>query len=260
MGFFQKVLIVLAVIGIIILLFFGSQIKSIYQFIFIALILGIMIGLIYMAIRGFLSAFQRKLFSPTSEFFASMVNIAKDCMPPNVFDLYFEGSERRSPVKYGKIVGLAHIPYLTGVPEKNEKGEIVYTRKLDPYGRKIPKFKQIKISEEEDGDTLFIVKRGSIFPSFHYVRCNPLRHSELIGDVYISDISPIKYGKFEYPYKQYKQESFRVMAQNQLETIITTIAYQHDLISVIADTTLSFNPQWQMIRRQTAEQLVTPNR
>lgn len=263
LGFFQKAVIVilLIVFGIIVFNFFTGAIKGVFDFFFAFLVVGVILLLLYFLVRTLLGAFKPKPFSARESFFVKIVGIARDMKPKNVRDLYFSGDVGRQRTLYGKIVGLCGIARLSGRVKVDSKGKTIYSKRKDPYNqnRYLPEFEKIDLSNEYD--TFFIIKKGIIFPKFHYLRVPKELHSTLNGDVEVYDINPQPYGRWEYPFKVMQKEVRRITYQHQLEAILEVHEQQHDFAGVLVDSALGFNPNWQMIRR-SGEQLpavVTPN-
>ena len=256
LGLFSKVLIVLAVVGVIgVIFFFVAGVKSIWEFITLLIILGVFIGLVWLAIKGIMTYFQPRAFSPRDDNFTKLTEMAKFYKPDNLGDLFFVGDIGKKRVNGGRIVGCLGIPYLVAEFERDDSGNILMTEKKDPTNpaKKIPRLKHLTIGD--DGDTLFIVQKGFINKKERYIRCNRQYHSTLNGDVEIFDINPYPHGRFEYPFKQVQTKIDQLTMQSQLETLLTSQEYQLDLISMGVDKALSFNPDYLMARKLATEQL-----
>jgi len=251
----QKIILVLLALGAFFLIFmfiFGG-IKDLYQLIFfvISFVGCLAIGVIVInAVVWFLTP---QMFSAKKDFHNRLKNIATDLKPDNVFDLYFRGSIDKKRVHAGKIVGLMGIPYLVGDPVLNDDGtpKMVFSQRLK---KEMPVYSNIQVSHE-NGDTLFVYENGFfIFKKTHYLRCHKSLHGDLHGDIEIYDINPMPYGGFfEYPFLQYQQHIAQIMMQNQLEIIIATHDYQHDLISQSVDSAIYFNPYFRLLQKTNAE-------
>ncbi len=255
MGLFQKVLIFLFVILVIIIAigtYFGGF-KNIYNLIFnVSIVAGIAVFL-FILVKATGILLTPAAFSPRQDLKNNLIKMSKFYMPDNVNNLWFIGSDYKRRVLAGKIVGLMGLPYYSGEIERNEEGETEFTEDKDLDGKKIPKFKSIKVSYEE-GDTLFMVRKGwFIFAKTRMIRANRKFHSELNGDVDIYDINPVPYGFFEYPYKQMQAAATQIMMQSQIETILSAHEHQHDLISQGVDSAVWYNPYMRMALKNQSE-------
>jgi len=254
MSLFQKVLLFLGVIVVLIMsisLFMGG-IKDFYQFFFYIIVLcGVVIGG-YILVKATSIIFAPRYFSPREDLRTKLLNMAQDYKPDNVSNLYFMGDLGKRRVLAGKILGVLGLPYYSGQVKKDAKGKVKYSTVKDFQGKPVPLYEDIKLIE--DGDTLFIVKKGWFFMGkTHYIRVKRELHSTLNGDVDVYDINPIPYGFFEYPYKQIQENISQIMIQNQIETILATHEHQHDLISQSVDSAIYFNPAYRMQMKQNAE-------
>ena len=268
MGLLQKIMLFIAVLIVLILtvgILLGG-IKDFYQFFFYLIVLSIVIIGVYLIIKTVGMVFQPKYYSPREDFKTKIENMAVDYKPDNVNDLYFMATDWKKRIHAGKIIGLLNLPYYTGEVQRyvadvlakdgdevlHRKGDVIYTELKDLEGRQIPRYQDVKLTD--DGDTLFLVKKGwFIFAKTHLIRANRAFHGVLHGDVDIFDINPVPYGMFEYPFKQLQKNVSQIMVQNQIETILMTHEHQHDLISQGVDSAIWFNPHMRFIMKQQAE-------
>lgn len=237
-------------------------------FLFVMIIVGIMVGsdvvgfffsgaglliailLVLFASIGLLVAFllnRPKQYNVVKNYQNAIVDLAVQGKNKFVKDLYLSGDGRTMPVKYGRIDGIAFIPYNVSKVIRGEDGKLVY--KKDKSGKIITRTKIIdgeKVEEpvldrkeitDKDGDTIFVVPKAG-FPMNIFdrrkklVRCNPVFHTPLIGDVSIKDISLHPYGSWLYPAKQYQSDSVIIMKQNEVDIIIQS---HHDLLLYLSD-------------------------
>jgi hypothetical protein len=254
MSLFQKFLIGLIVILIILIAvgtFFGGY-TNFYQFTFNVIILvgiGVFLFIIISA-TGIL--FTPKAFSPRSDMKTTLIKMAQYYLPDNLNDLYFIGTGWKRRVLAGKIIGILGLPNYIGDIELDKEGKPIYTTLEDAEGKKIPKFKNIRVGK--DGDTLFLVRKGwFIFAKTRMIRAKRELHSVLHGDVEIYDINPVPYGFFEYPFKQMQKNIGAVLIQNQIETILSAHEHQHDLISQSVDSAVWYNPYMRMALKSQSE-------
>ena len=243
----QKIVIGILIITFIIIVwsFLFGGINSIFEFVFVIFVSIVLIGIGYVVVVAGEIYFKE-------DYFTRLVNLAVDFRPENLNNLWFEGDVGKKSVSAGRILGCIGIPYLIGTPKRDESGAPVYVRSKI-LKQDIPVF--AKIESAGDGDTLFVYEKGwFIFKRRHFLRCNRALHSTLNGDVTIYDINPVPYGKyFEYPYKQYQQETGKIMLQSQLEVILATHEHQGDLISQSADAGIYFNPYFKLMDKMKAE-------
>lgn len=177
--------------------------------------------------------------------------------------------------KYGKIIGLAFIPYITSKPKKDENGNFIIQKdsKGKPMKRKFRNEKGEVVEEpllerekilSKDGDTLFIVPKHTglyavINREVEFVRCNPKYHSDLVGDVYIKDVNIVPYGDFFYPAKQWQEDIVQIMTENQAEAVAMTHSNWLDLASLYTHLSIGGDPTFQKIMLAQSERLSTPN-
>jgi len=254
LSLFKKIifgLLLLAIILVIVFIFFGG-INDVYQFFTYAIVgIGIIVGLYIIVLSAGLW-FKPRYYSPREDLKTKLMNTAIDYKPDNVNDLWFIGDIGKKRVLAGSIVGLLGIPYFAGDICKDKNGKVIYTKTRGMDGKWVPKYENVR--EIADGDTLFIVKKGwFIFKKTHLIRCHRDFHSTLNGDVEIFDINPYPYGYFEYPYKQIQKGIGQITMQNQIETIIATQEHQMDYISQSVDSAIYFNPVYRMGMKQGSE-------
>jgi hypothetical protein len=254
MSMFQKILLFIGVVIVLVMsvsLLLGG-IQDFYQFFFYIIVLSAVCLGGYVLIKATSIIFAPRYFSPREDLRTKLLNMARDYKPDNVNKLYFVGDKGKKRVLAGTIVGLLGIPYYTGQVKKDKKGHVVYSQVKDFAGKPIPKYTDIKLGD--DGDTLFVIKKGFfLFGQTHLIRAHRDFHSSLNGDVEIYDINPYPYGFFEYPYKQIQKDVSQIMIQNQIETILATHEHQHDLISQSVDSAIYFNPAYRMGMKQASE-------
>jgi len=254
MSMFQKILLFIGVIIVLIMsvsLLMGG-IKDFYQFFFYLIVLSAVVIGGYIVIKATSIIFAPRYFSPREDLRTKLLNMAQDYKPANVNNLYFRGDIGKQRVLAGRIIGLLGLPYFTGKVKKDEKGKVIYSKVKDFQGKPVPLYEDIKLCD--DGDTLFIIKKGFLFlGKTHFIRVKRELHGDLHGDVDVYDINPVPYGFFEYPFKQMQESVSQIMIQNQIETILATHEHQHDLISQSVDSAIYFNPAYRMALKQNAE-------
>jgi len=260
-GLFPKIIIFFGLALIVTTLLFGLNLGNIPEFMINMAKVGVGIFLIMLALQGVMSVLKPKAFSPTEDFRTKMINHANKIKPPNCYNLWLRGEGIRSRAMYGKITGVAWVPYLTSEIEKDDKGNTVYltddkgTKLLNKLTKQtIPKRKMVAT---KDGDTIFIVKRG-LLARPEIIRCNPKWHSELIGDVYINDLGLVPFGEYFYPSKQWQSSIENIMKQSELETVLTTFTNNLDLISNVTTLSIASEPTFRKILEARNEQIANP--
>lgn len=261
LGLFPKIIIFFGLALIVTTLLFGLDLGDIPNFMINMGKVGVGIFLIMLALQGAMSVLKPKAFSPTEDFRTKMINHANKIRPPNCYNLWLRGEGRRARAMYGKITGVAWIPYLTSEVERDDKGNVIYltNEKGDKLINKttkspIPKRKMIA---SKDGDTIFVVKKG-LLAKPEIIRCNPKWHSELIGDVYINDLGLVPFGEYFYPSKQWQSNINEIMKQNELETIVQTFTNNLDLISNVTTLSIASEPTYRKLMEMRNEQISNP--
>jgi len=265
---------IIVIIGLIIL--FGFVWKTFNPVDFLINIVGIilMLGLLALAIQGILSFLKPKPFSPTEDFRNAIIRICKKAKPFNVKNVYLRGEDMRTHAKWGKIIGLGFLPYLTSMPikdingkptlERNEKGEPIFEKKWSEVEKdfiKVPKYKYEMINEK-DGDVLIVTERmpfplNLFFRSVDLIRANPKFCSDLIGDIFIKDVNLVPYGEYLYPAKQWQRDIIQIMKENESTTIATTHRNNLDLVSNVTQMSLGSDPTFQKIMLVRSENLTS---
>lgn len=249
MGLLPKLIILGAVIVLILWAMRGFELNLV-SFLNSILMVGVAVFLFYLAWLGIKSLFQPKPFSPTESLQKKYIRVAELCKPENVKELFLRGDDMRLFSKLGKITGLLFIPYLTSVPELDEKGnEILIDKKnkfgaieKDEYGKTL-KIQKMKVMTEKNGDWLFIIQKG-LFKEKMLIRAHHDLVSTVSEKMWIKDVNVVPIGEYFYPSKQWQENIKRVTAQHQLETFIETHMHFLDLVSNISEATLSGNPDY----------------
>lgn len=273
-SFIFKLIIVaiILIIGLIVLFTFVLKNFDPLNFVFNVLGLILMLGLLALAIKGLLSMIKEKLFSPTTDFRKSHVQISQKTKPFNVYDLYLRGEDMRTHAKLGKIKGIGFLPYVTSKVKKSDDGKPVFEKDAlnhivyeevwnhqEMKSIKVPKMVYEPITEK-DGDTLFIIPKHNfplnlILRDLYLFRCSPEFHSDLVGDVYIKDVNFAPYGEYYYPAKQWKRDIVQIMKQNEAEAITQTHRNNLDLVSTTTQMSLGADPTYQKILLWQSERL-----
>lgn len=265
--------VVIIIIGAIVL--FGFVWKDIDPISFVINIIGIilMIGLLWLAVKGILSYLKPKPFSPTESFRNDLIRISKKLKPWNVKDLYLRGEDMRTHAKWGRIIGVGFLPYLTSRHVRDEKGKPKYEYKEGKvvmekeWSEKHRAFIDVpkpvmETIEEKDGDSLFVVDRNN-FPmslfggGLDIIRCHKKFHSDIIGDIFIKAVNLVPYGEFLYPSIQWQSDIVKIMKENESHAIIQTHRNNLDLVSNVTQMSLGADPTFQKIMLAQSERLTS---
>ena len=246
----------------------------------------LLLAILSLAIKGIISFFDPKPFSPTESFRDTNIRLSKKAKPFNVRDLYLRGEDMRTCAKWGKIEGVGFLPYITSRIQRNEKGKpicevelvskgldesgteifekkVIYEKEWNKYEQnflEVPKYKYETITEQ-DGDILFIVKKEkSAFLSLFnrrvdIVRCHKKYCSDILGDVFIKDVNLVPYGEYLYPAKQWQNDIIKIMKENEAQAIVTTHRNNLDLVSNVTQMSLGADPTFQKIMLAQSERL-----
>lgn len=253
---------------------FGIVLQKFDPIQFIVNIVGLVVlaGLLGLAAKGVLAYIKPKPFSPTEDFRSTLIRIAKKAKPFNVKNVYLRGEDMRTYAKWGKIVGLGFLPYISGIVKKgadnkpilkkNEKGEAIYKKEWSHTENdfiQVPQYEYEPITEK-DGDILIITDRHN-FPlnlfirDLDIIRANPKYVSDLLGDVFVKDVNLVPYGEFLYPAKQWQADIIHIMKENEDAAIAATHRNNLDLVSNVTQMSLGADPVYQKIMGMRSEQL-----
>ncbi len=258
LGFFSKVIIFIIIAVIATIIIFGLSLNNLPQFLFNLVIVAVAVFLIFLIIKGAMSFFAPKAFSPSGDFKTKTVNKAKKLKPAYVGSLYLRGEGVRSRALVGKITGLGWIPYQVSKEATDDKGKTIFLKNKQGELLLDRNDKPIAIREKissKDGDVVFIVKNG-LFDSEDIIRCHPKFCSELVGDIYVYDVGFNPYGDYYYPSKQWQSSIIEIMMQNQIESTIMTHFSQLDLVSDVAKLALAGNPVFQQLMQLRDERVM----
>lgn len=266
------IIAIIVIIGAIIL--FGVILKTFDPVNLIINIIGIvlMLALLALAVKGLISFLKPKPYSPMEDFRTQLIRVCQKLKPFNIYNLYLRGEDMRTNAKWGKIIGLGFLPYVSSKPvrdragkfeyERDYEGKIILERKWDDNLReyiKVPKIRHEKIIEK-DGDVVFIVRKHN-FPmnlfirDVDIVRANKRLTSDLIGDVFIKDVNLVPYGEFLYPARQWQADILKIMKENESSAIAMTHRNNLDLVSQTTQMSLGADPTFQKIMMAQSERL-----
>jgi len=257
-----KIILLIAVLLIASVLFFGVEFTL--PSILWALI-RIIIGLAFLvAIFKILQSLTDKHdFSPTTRFKEKMVRVAKLSKPFNVRELYLRGEDMRVYSKWGKITGLAFIPYLASKLKVDKDGSFTYEQKKDKEGNLMTDEdgKKIMVNKtdiltEKDGDWFIVTERGiPFFKQKDIIRCHHSLVSEIGERIWIKTPNLVPIGDYHYPCQQWQEDIKRIHVQHQSEALIETYQEFLDLIANITQMTLNADPNFQKLQQHGIEQV-----
>jgi len=266
-GFLQgnlllKLIGLFAVILIFSIVWYGVQftLPSIFWTIVRAVLATIFIYLVFKGIASFMA---KPGFSPTRRFKDRMIRIATISKPFNVKELYIRGEDMRVYSKWGKIAGLAFIPYLSSKLKTDDNGSYIYEQKKDKNDKPIfdEDGKPVMVNAkdyltEKDGDWFFVVKRGiPFFQQTDLVRSHKSLVSDIGEKVFIKCVNLCPVGEYFYPNQQWQTDIRRIKVQHQSEAVIETYEEFLDLIANVTQMTLNGDPNFQKILKAGTEQI-----
>lgn len=270
---FLKIVFVLGIIiiiAVVVLSFLGKIEPTKIIFTIVGLLFGG--GLIYLALVGLVSFFKPHPFSPTEDWRTKLIRICIKAKPFNVRNLWLRGEDMRTRAKWGKIIGLGFIPYISQIPKKDAESNIIYKKDAEGNLLFIEKMvggtmekhfiPEYDLITEKDGDVLLVLAKFP-FPinllkrEVDLVRCGVKYISDLVGDIYIKDVNLVPYGEYLYPAKQWQSDIIRIMKQHEMEAVIMTHRQWLDLISNVTQMSLSSSPEFQKILMMGSERLAS---
>lgn len=259
---FLKILVLFGVALICSIFFFGVQltIPSIIWTLLRAIVgTGLIIGVILIV----QAAVKEDQSSPSGRFKEKMKRIAILSKPFNVKKLYIRGEDMRVYSYWGKIAGLAFVPYLSARDQVNEKGAYIYKSKVDKSGKPLfddegkPIMEHAKeFLNERNGDWFIVTKRGiPLFETTEIVRSHTSLVSDIGENVWIKTPNLVPIGDYFYPAQHFQTDILRVQRQHQAEAVIETHAEFLDLIAQVTQMSLKSDPIYQKVKEMGTEQI-----
>jgi len=223
----------------------------------------LIVGLLVLVVKGIQSFMAKPKFSPTGRFKEKMIRIAEISKPFNVKELYIRGEDMRVYSYWGKISGLAFIPFISAKNKIDDKGNYEYRQKKDHDGKPVfdddkkPVMENVKeILTEKDGDIFIVAKRGiPLFRQTDLIRCHTSLISDIGEKVWIKSPNLVPIGDYFYPAQSFQTDIIRIKIQHQAEAIVETYSEFLDLVANITQMTLRADPNFQKIKEMGTEQI-----
>ena len=264
-GLLPKILLLVGIVLIASVLIFGIKLDL---FDILRGIITLIVGsiLIFLVIKGIQALLPKNEFSPTQRWKDRLTRIAELSKPFNVKDLYIRGEDMRVYSLWGKITGLAFIPYHAGKPLKDKLENYIYEKKLshagkeikDDFGENVMQIKKGMINES-DGEWCFIIERGLLpfMKTKEIVRADIKLCSDIGDKVWIKTPNLLPIGDYFYPAQQWQNDIVRILNQHQSEAVLETHQEYLDLIAKVTESSLRANPDYRKMQEMNTETINT---
>jgi len=257
-----KFFMLVAVLLVISIVVFGIEL-SIPSLFWTIVKIGVAVALFMLVIKGLESIIRKPRFSPTRRFRDKMIRIATLSKPFNVKQVYLRGEDMRVYSFWGKVAGLAFVPYLAGKLQITKEGKYIYEQKKDRNGKPIydEEGKPVMVNakdflDEKDGDWFIVTERGiPFFKQRDILRCHHSLVSEIGEKIWIKSPNLVPIGDYFYPSQQFQTDIKRVKIQHQAEALIETYEEFLDLVANITQMTLNADPNFQKIQKANIEDI-----
>lgn len=260
-GALPKFLVLVAVLLIVSVFLFGVKL-TIEDLFWATARIVIAVLLLFLVFKGIQSLMTKPEFSPTTRWKEKLIRVAEQSKPFNVKKLYIRGEDMRVYSYWGKITGLAFVPYLSAEIEKDDKGNYLYVQAKDKEGNPVKDKKgkpvmtyKRKILTEKEGEWVFIVQRGIIpmFAQKEIIRS----HVEFVSDigeiVWIKTPNLLNVGDYFYPCQQWQRDIVRIHQQHQTEALVETYQEFLDLIALVTTMSMKADPNFRKMKEQNVE-------
>lgn len=260
-GALPKFLVLVAVLLIVSVFLFGVKL-TIEDLFWATARIVIAVLLLFLVFKGIQSLMTKPEFSPTTRWKEKLIRVAEQSKPFNVKKLYIRGEDMRVYSYWGKITGLAFVPYLSAELEKDDKGNYLYVPAKDKEGNPVKDKKgkpvmtyKRKILTEKEGEWVFIVQRGIIpmFAQKEIIRS----HVEFVSDigeiVWIKTPNLLNVGDYFYPCQQWQRDIVRIHQQHQTEALVETYQEFLDLIALVTTMSMKADPNFRKMKEQNVE-------
>lgn len=260
-GWLPKILLLIAVALVVSVVIFGIEFTPMG---IISTILKVIVAVVLMVLvaKGIQSLIAKAEFSPTRRWKEKLTRVAELSKPFNIKNLYIRGEDMRVYSKWGKIIGLVFVPYISAKPKTDANGNYIYVPKRDKRGNIIKDKdteKAIMVHDyeyltEQDGDWVFIIRRGFwIFGTKEMVRSHKKYVSDIGETTWIKTPNLLPIGDYFYPCQQWLADIERIQMQHQAEALIETYQEFLDLVANITTMTLRADPHFRKMQEANIE-------
>lgn len=260
-GALPKFLVLVAVLLIVSVFLFGVKL-TIEDLFWATARIVIAVLLLFLVFKGIQSLMTKPEFSPTTRWKEKLIRVAEQSKPFNVKKLYIRGEDMRVYSYWGKITGLAFVPYLSAEIDKDDKGNYLYVQAKDKEGKPVTDKKgkavmtyKRKILTEKEGEWVFIVQRGIIpmFAQKEIIRSHIQFVSDIGEIVWIKTPNLLNIGDYFYPCQQWQRDIVRIHQQHQTEALVETYQEFLDLIALVTTMSMKADPNFRKMKEQNVE-------
>ena len=260
-GALPKFLVLVAVLLIVSVFLFGVKL-TIEDLFWATARIVIAVLLLFLVFKGIQSLMSKPEFSPTTRWKEKLIRVAEQSKPFNVKKLYIRGEDMRVYSYWGKITGLAFVPYLSAEIDKDDKGNYLYVQAKDKEGNPVKDKKgkpvmtyKRKILTEKEGEWVFIVQRGLIpmFAQKEIIRSHIQFVSDIGEIVWIKTPNLLNVGDYFYPCQQWQRDIVRIHQQHQTEALVETYQEFLDLIALVTTMSMKADPNFRKMKEQNVE-------
>lgn len=260
-GALPKFLVLVAVLLIVSVFLFGVKL-TIEDLFWATARIVIAVLLLFLVFKGIQSLMSKPEFSPTTRWKEKLIRVAEQSKPFNVKKLYIRGEDMRVYSYWGKITGLAFVPYLSAEIDKDDKGNYLYVQAKDKEGKPVTDKKgkavmtyKRKILTEKEGEWVFIVQRGLIpmFAQKEIIRSHIQFVSDIGEIVWIKTPNLLNVGDYFYPCQQWQRDIVRIHQQHQTEALVETYQEFLDLIALVTTMSMKADPNFRKMKEQNVE-------
>lgn len=260
-GALPKFLVLVAVLLIVSVFLFGVKL-TIEDLFWATARIVIAVLLLFLVFKGIQSLMTKPEFSPTTRWKEKLIRVAEQSKPFNVKKLYIRGEDMRVYSYWGKITGLAFVPYLSAEIDKDDKGNYLYVQAKDKEGNPVKDKKgkpvmtyKRKILTEKEGEWVFIVQRGIIpmFAQKEIIRSHIQFVSDIGETTWIKTPNLLNIGDYFYPCQQWQRDIVRIHQQHQTEALVETYQEFLDLVALVTTMSMKADPNFRKMKEQNVE-------
>jgi hypothetical protein len=260
-GALPKFLVLVAVLLIVSVVLFGVKL-TIEDLFWATARIVIAVVLLFLVFKGIQTLMGKPDFSPTTRWKEKLIRVAEQSKPFNVKKLYIRGEDMRVYSYWGKITGLAFVPYLSAEIEKDDKGNYLYVPAKDKEGNPVKDKKgkpvmtyKRKILTEKEGEWIFIIQRGLIplFAQKEIIRSHINFVSDIGEIVWIKTPNLLNVGDYFYPCQQWQRDIVRIHQQHQTEALVETYQEFLDLVALVTTMSMKADPNFRKMKEQNVE-------